>query len=128
MAMFVQGGHPDSLFNLSVAVSCIAQKSILFVSCKSVSCPQTERDCLKPLLIQFVQSDHSAARYFVAPYIWVWTVATYYLNLFYGWKFDDYENVTKFDGAAKLAICTPEDFERFNGFFRALKSQNSITE
>ena len=42
-------------------------------------------------------------------------------SLFGAWKFDKY--VPKVDKTAKLATCTPDDFERFNVSFRVLKSR-----
>jgi len=77
-------------------------------------------------LMRFVEIDRSGAGYLIAPYVWVWAITTTEAggSLLGDWQFDDYDqNLSKIDKTQRLAICTSEDFERFNAFFRRMKSR-----
>ena len=83
-------------------------------------------------LMRFVEIDKSGAGYLIAPYVWVWAITTTESggSLLGDWQFDDCDqnlsnlsHLSKIDKTQRLAICTAEEFERFNAFFRRMKSR-----
>jgi hypothetical protein len=73
-------------------------------------------------LIRFVENGDSG--HFVVPYIWVWVIATHFkLSLDNICRIGDYNYLlSDLDETRHLQISTPQEFERFNAFFRCMKS------
>jgi hypothetical protein len=74
-------------------------------------------------LIRFVNDGSHG--YLEAPYIWIWAIATRYRSPISNiWRFDDYNHLLgDLDSTRQLQVLTHQEFEKFNAFFRCMKSR-----